>query len=80
MHRFRVVKERYGWAVRLGDGVCTPYWSRSQAVREANRLCEALRLHGVSADVVVDDEREMPRARIWPGASSQTVPHRQFRR
>jgi hypothetical protein len=56
MHTFKVVKEPHGWAVRLGDGMCTPFWSRTQAIREANRLCEALRLHGVSAEVVVDEE------------------------
>jgi hypothetical protein len=55
MHTFRVVKEHHGWAVRLGDGMCTPFWSRAQAFREAHRLCEALRLHGVSAEVVAED-------------------------
>jgi len=56
MHTFKVVKEAHGWAVRLGHGMCTPFWSQAQAVREANRLCGALRLHGASAEVVVDED------------------------
>jgi hypothetical protein len=59
MHTFKVVKEPHGWAVRLGHGMCTPFWSQAQAVREANRLCGALRLHGASAEVVVDQEPDL---------------------
>ncbi|HXQ12281.1 MAG TPA: hypothetical protein VN805_14895 [Caulobacteraceae bacterium] len=60
MHTFKVVKEHHGWAVRLGDGMCTPFWSRAQAIREANRLCEALRMHGVSSEVVVEVDPDEP--------------------
>jgi hypothetical protein len=56
MHTFKVVKEPHGWAVRLGEGMCTPFWSRAKAIREAGRLCQALRLHGVSAEVIVVEE------------------------
>jgi len=56
MQTFKVVKERHGWAVRLGEGVCTPFWSEAMALREARRLCESLRLHGVAAEVVVENE------------------------
>lgn len=54
MHTFRVVKESDGWAVRLGDAMTTPFWSRRLAVLEATRLCEALRRHGEAARVVID--------------------------
>jgi hypothetical protein len=53
---FKVVKERFGWAVYFGDGVSTPFWSQALAVREANRLCAALRRHGVAADVIIEEE------------------------
>ena len=63
MHTFRVVKETNGWAVRLGDAMTTPFWSREPAVLEANRLCEALRRHGEAARVVIDPNElgEAPR-------------------
>lgn len=56
MHTFKVVKERFGWAVHLGDGMSTPFWSLALAIREANLLCEALRRHGVAAEVTMDEE------------------------
>ena len=42
---FRVVKEPYGWAVRMGQGMMTPFHSRSMALRHANSFAEALRRH-----------------------------------
>ena len=57
MHTFKVVKEPHGWAVRLGPGMCTPFWSETLAIREAERLCQALRAHGVAAEVIVETER-----------------------
>lgn len=54
MHTFKVVKEPFGWAVRLGEVMSTPFWSRELAVQEANCLCEALRRHGEPAQVVVE--------------------------
>ncbi|HVM99289.1 MAG TPA: DUF2188 domain-containing protein [Caulobacteraceae bacterium] len=63
MHVFKVVKERDGWAVRMGDAMTTPFRSRNQAIEEANCLCEALRRHGEIAQVVVEahDAGEKPR-------------------
>ena len=52
MQTFRVVKEPHGWAVRLGPGMCTPFWSKALALREAERLCRALRAHGLRLAVV----------------------------
>ena len=54
MHTFKVVKEPYGWAVRLNSGMVTPFWSWALAVQEANCLCDALRSHGVRAEVVIE--------------------------
>jgi hypothetical protein len=56
MQTFKVVKERFGWAVRFGRGMSTPFWSQASAVREANCLCEALRRHGVVAEVIMEEE------------------------
>ena len=55
MHTFKVVKEQHGWAVRLGHGMSTPFWSRVVAIQEANCLCEALRSHGEAAEVVIEE-------------------------
>lgn len=56
MHAFRVIKKNYGWAVQFGDGMSTHYWSQALAIRGANRLCEALRKHGVAAEVIIEEE------------------------
>ena len=52
---FNVVKEQYGWAVRMGDRMTTPFWSRDLAIREANCLAASIRNHGQSAQVVIED-------------------------
>ncbi len=52
---FNVVKEKYGWAVRMGDRMTTPFWSRDLAIREANCLADSIRGHGESAQVVVEE-------------------------
>lgn len=66
MHRdiicFRVVKEPYGWAVRVGDGMMTPFRSRGSALRHAAGCAEALRRCGDPAEVVVDDLEPPPRS------------------
>ncbi len=54
MITFDVVKEEYGWAVRMGKCMTTPFWSRKQAIREANCLAGAIRRHGECAEVVVE--------------------------
>jgi hypothetical protein len=63
MHTFKVVREEFGWAVRLGPAMTTPFWTQAAALREANALCEGLRSHGVAAEiVVVEDEGAEPDA------------------
>ncbi|MFN4177992.1 hypothetical protein [Phenylobacterium sp.] len=66
---FRVVKEPYGWAVRIGEGMMTPFTSRSLAFDHANGMAEALRGQGEIAEVVVEDrvvaEPAAPASRRW---------------
>lgn len=50
---FRVVKEPYGWAVRLGDGLMTPFPSEASALDHANGCAEALRRQGVRVEVLL---------------------------
>jgi hypothetical protein len=52
---FRVVKEPYGWAVRMGDGVMTPFRSRGLAVRHARDFVDALRRRGESAEILIEE-------------------------
>ena len=52
---FNVIKEKHGWAVRMGDCMTTPFRSKHQAVREANCLADAIRGHGVRTEVIVED-------------------------
>jgi len=52
---FRVVKEPYGWAVRIGEGMMTPFTSRSLAFDHAHGMAEALRGRGEIVEVVVED-------------------------
>jgi len=54
---FRVVKEPYGWAVRMGEGMMTPFRSKVLAVRHANGFADALRRCGEPVEVVVVEER-----------------------
>lgn len=54
MFTFNVVKEQHGWAVRMGERMCTPYWTKDLAVREANCLADALRQHGEWAEVIIE--------------------------
>lgn len=54
MITFNVVKEKHGWAIRLGEGMTTPFWSRDLAVREAYCLAEAIGCHGERTEVVVE--------------------------
>lgn len=54
MITFDVVKEEHGWAVRMGKRMTTPFWSREQAICEANCLADAIRCHGECAEVVVE--------------------------
>jgi len=54
MITFNVVKEKHGWAIRLGEGMTTPFWSRDLAVREANSLAYSIGCHGQHTEVVVE--------------------------
>ncbi|MBC7670740.1 MAG: hypothetical protein H7236_20260 [Gemmatimonadaceae bacterium] len=54
MITFNVVKEKHGWAVRLGEGMTTPFWSKDLAVREAKCLADAIGGHGEHTEVVVE--------------------------
>ena len=56
---FRVVKEPYGWAVRMRQGMMTPFHSRSMALRHANSFAEALRRHGEPAEVILEEVRSI---------------------
>jgi hypothetical protein len=53
---FRVVKEPYGWAVRLGEGMMTPFRSQAMALQHAAGIVEALRRCGEFAEVVVVED------------------------
>jgi hypothetical protein len=69
---FRVVKEPYGWAVRMGQGMMTPFRSRRRAIEHANGFVEALRQRGEPAQVVIEGwptERK-PEARSWSRISA----------
>ncbi len=63
MITFEVIKEQYGWAVRMGERVKTLFWSRDLAIREANCLADAIRCHGECAEVIVEgaDLNELPK-------------------
>ena len=54
MITFSVVKDRYGWAIQVGERMKTLFWSRDLAIREANCLADAIRCHGACAEVIVE--------------------------
>jgi hypothetical protein len=62
MITFNVVKEQQGWAVRRGSRMTTLFWSRDQAISEANSLADAIRRHGEFTEVIVEgaDSNEPP--------------------
>jgi hypothetical protein len=53
---FRVVKDEGGWTVTFGEAVTSSFRTRHYAIQEALRLCEALRMHGLDVQVMVEDE------------------------
>lgn len=67
---FRVVKEPYGWAVRMGEGMMTPFRSRRRAIEHANGFVEALRRHGEQAQVVIEGWPIEQEPRSWSRMSS----------
>ena len=59
---FDVVKEEHGWAVKMGQRMTTPFWSRTVAISEANRLAAAIRRHGELTEVVIETASGQPAA------------------
>ena len=54
MITYNVVKELHGWAIRMGDHMSTPYWSKDRAILQANRLAAAIRWHGECVEVIIE--------------------------
>ncbi len=73
MYTFEVIRQPYGWAVRFGPGMTAPFRLRAAAIEEAQCLCEALRRHGVTARVLVEDSEEAS-----PASAGWFDPHRGF--
>jgi hypothetical protein len=73
MITFKVVKEQHGWAIRMGEGTMTPFWSRDLAVRQANSLAAAIRCHGECAQVIVDGADQGDRRKMVKGLSSSRL-------
>ncbi len=70
MITFKVVKEQHGWAIRMGEGVTTPFWSRDSAIREAHCLAAAIRCHGECAEVIIEGADQSDPRKIIEGLSS----------
>ena len=70
---FRVVKEPYGWAVRMGQSMMTPFRSRRLAIEHANGFAEALRHHGEPAEVIIEGWPKAPETKVG-GRSSRPSP------
>ena len=70
---FRVVRDRFGWQVCFGQVVTSAFRTRRQAVYEAHRLSEALRAHGLSVEVVLEDD-EAGEAVLPPQARPEARP------
>ena len=54
MITFDVVKEKHGWAIRMGEHMTTAFRSRDLAIREARCLADAIRRHGALTKVNVE--------------------------
>ncbi len=59
MITFRVVRERHGWAVRTGEEMLTPFWSRELAIREADRMAAGLTRHGAPTEVLIEEDESL---------------------
>ena len=79
MITFNVVKEPCGWAIRIGERMTTPFWSREVAISEANALADAIRCHGECAEVVVEGIQPGVTAKRLNGSNSSRLAavHRQ---
>jgi alkanesulfonate monooxygenase SsuD/methylene tetrahydromethanopterin reductase-like flavin-dependent oxidoreductase (luciferase family) len=51
---FRVGREKHGWAIRIGDHMMTPFWSKPRAIDRAHHLANALRSHGQDVEVTIE--------------------------
>jgi hypothetical protein len=69
MITFYVVKEQHGWAIRIGERMTMPFWSRDLAVREANCLADAIRCHGECTEVMVEGAEPNEPARGITGSN-----------
>jgi hypothetical protein len=70
MITFNVVKERHGWAIRMGECMIMPFRSRDLAVSEANSLADAIRCHGECTEVFVEGAETSELARWSKGSNS----------
>ena len=73
MITFEVVKEQYGWAIRMGERMKTLFWSRDLAIREANCLAAAIRCHGECAEVIVEGADTSEPLKTIKGFSSSRI-------
>jgi hypothetical protein len=81
MITFNVVKEPCGWAIRAGECMTAPFWSREVAISEANALADAIRCHGEGAEVVVEGVQPSVTTTRLSGSSSSrlaAVPRRRW--
>jgi hypothetical protein len=56
MITFKVVRERHGWAIRTGEEMMTPFWSRELAIREVDRMAAGLNRHGAPTEVLIEED------------------------
>ena len=57
MNTIKVVQDRYGWTVHIGPST-SPFRTRAQALREAERLSDGLRRYGERSVVVIQGGKE----------------------
>jgi hypothetical protein len=55
MITFKVVREEFGWAVRVGERMSTHFRLRERAIHGATALADAIRRHGATAEVIVEN-------------------------
>ncbi|HTX50621.1 MAG TPA: hypothetical protein VME40_14640 [Caulobacteraceae bacterium] len=72
---FRVVRDAVGWTVCFGEAVTSSFRTRQYAIQEAHRLCEALRMHGLDVQVVVEDEEPGAVAPLVRSRGAALLPH-----
>jgi hypothetical protein len=70
MVTFKVVKEQHGWAIRMGEAVMTPFWSRDLAIREVHCIAAAIRCHGESTEVIIEGTNQSDPPKVAKGSSA----------